>query len=547
MYVNSIKQNGAALLIMMLVLMLTASTFMMARFDSRNIEIERDKKTAAALAEAKQALIALAVNRNDLPGLMPYPDRNNDGNYDGKSDCFATNVKFSTRFSLGQLPLFENDPNCINNKITLRNGIEIDLRDGNGDRLWYEVSENLLYDYSKSKNETPPLIINPNIIKSPPQPWLIVRDRNGNIISDRVAVVIISPQSPLSHQKRLGGISDPDQYLDKIVMADGTPYRNYEYRIDGINNKQSFIVGENSRNVGKFDSTYKNRIEEPYHFNDKLVYITIDELMEALEYRVLKTAKKSILDLSKNKKLPDAGSLFSNEIPSCIAGNKIGRLPINSDETKCICENPKKCSCDFSGLQYIKIVRKTGQFSQINSGLCNVENEKTCKCFGEGNCKSSSGFTNQVVCNSDGVCSTGLNNVEFIFFAKESFSVDPKPSGQCKISQSNNAMVICNGHGNFNIKTCGLTIDVPDWFLENKWHEFILYDSRNNLMTLGGKTFNGMLISAGQPLKFQKRPSSNIKDYLDTLINSDLDLIYEKSNRARSEVYNDQFLGIFQQ
>jgi hypothetical protein len=87
--------------------------------------IERDRITAAALAQARDALIGRAAADNTRPGSLPCPDVDNDGalimgiDYGGGGACTS---------NIGRLPWR-----------TL--GLP-DLRDGSGERLWYAVSNN---------------------------------------------------------------------------------------------------------------------------------------------------------------------------------------------------------------------------------------------------------------------------------------------------------------------------------------------------------------------------------------------------------------------
>ena len=81
------KQTGATLILMAFIIALAATVYLLKAYDPAQLRLEQDKKTYLALNEAKQALIAWAVSNSINPGQMPFPDRNADGNYDGRSDC----------------------------------------------------------------------------------------------------------------------------------------------------------------------------------------------------------------------------------------------------------------------------------------------------------------------------------------------------------------------------------------------------------------------------------------------------------------------------
>jgi hypothetical protein len=116
------NQRGAAALIFLIILALAGVYLLAGALQSSNPRIERDKITAAALAQAKAALIGRAATDGNRPGSMPCPDTNNDGS----AELFA-GVNCPTY--IGRLPWR-----------TL--GLP-DLRDGWGEHLWYALSSNL--------------------------------------------------------------------------------------------------------------------------------------------------------------------------------------------------------------------------------------------------------------------------------------------------------------------------------------------------------------------------------------------------------------------
>jgi hypothetical protein len=210
---------------MMLVLMLTASTFMMARFDSRSIEVERNIKTADALMEAKKALIAFAQNQYlnsgnctsqsncPRPGDLPCPDLNNDG--ESESSCGNAAGTSGQVKRVGRFPWK-----------TLGVG---DLRDGYNERLWYAVSNNY-------KNNTRKLPLNIHTFGT-----ISLRDVSGKIIFDGsndtgLVALLISAGPPIKSQKReLADQFDVTNYLDESLVESNTSF------VDGTQN--GFISG----------------------------------------------------------------------------------------------------------------------------------------------------------------------------------------------------------------------------------------------------------------------------------------------------------------
>ncbi len=109
----------------MLVLLLigvAVSTVLFSYVKSSAQTIDRDKSTAAALAQAKDALIGRAATDNNRPGSLPCPDTNNDGS----AELFVGN----------------NCPSYIGRLPWRTLGLP-DLRDSSGERLWYALSSTL--------------------------------------------------------------------------------------------------------------------------------------------------------------------------------------------------------------------------------------------------------------------------------------------------------------------------------------------------------------------------------------------------------------------
>ncbi len=124
---NNQRQRGAAILILVLILMLGLITLFTFRMDRRGPELEADRKTALALAQAKEALLGRAASHTSggapRPGILPCPDTHARGSFnEGVADSSCnTNA-------LGRLPWRTLDLP--------------DLGDGAYGRLWYKLSIN---------------------------------------------------------------------------------------------------------------------------------------------------------------------------------------------------------------------------------------------------------------------------------------------------------------------------------------------------------------------------------------------------------------------
>ena len=334
---SRLSQRGAALIFIAFILGLGAAVYVLNTSNLDLLKAKQDAKTYQALEDAKVALISWAVSHKYTPGQMPWPDRKetSNPNYDGSSDCVATS--FQPSYLLGQLPSLPTTSPCLdpNTGSVAYSGLSTypslgqEFRDAQGNRLWYAVSRNLVHDYEHAEDP----IINPGMINAPHSvtpylrqsgtqsyPWLQVFDRNGNLVSDRVAAVLIAPGEPIGGQDR-SGVADPDQYLDGFSIG-AANYKNSDYAL--VN--EDFIIGEDSRKVSANDPTFL----QPYNFNDKLVYITIDELMAALEKRVGEQTRASLKSYQDaNGYYPYAAKLGTTVMYSGNQNLLSGFLPVN--------------------------------------------------------------------------------------------------------------------------------------------------------------------------------------------------------------------------
>lgn len=116
-------QRGQMLIAILLMIGLGVAALVFAFANPAAIKIETDKKTAAALAQARDALIGYAAGLNysssERPGNLPCPASDVDGLIESSS-CSSLPSR------IGRLPW---------KKLGLP-----DLRDGYGERLWYAVS-----------------------------------------------------------------------------------------------------------------------------------------------------------------------------------------------------------------------------------------------------------------------------------------------------------------------------------------------------------------------------------------------------------------------
>jgi hypothetical protein len=213
------KQKGIALIIFALILALAATAFLVSQLDGSGVKIERDKKTATALAEAKVALIGWAAKQSTLTqlGQLPCPE---DIALIG-SATEGTAKSACTLPAIGRLPWR-----------SLGLG---DLKDGNGDQLWYAISPG--FRSTTINSDTPA--------------QLTVDGVAGSAVA-----IVFSPGSPLGQTRPIPTNTIPPDVTQYLELSNN----------DGDN---TFVT------VGPVAG-----------FNDKLLTISHDELFYAVERRV---------------------------------------------------------------------------------------------------------------------------------------------------------------------------------------------------------------------------------------------------------------------
>jgi hypothetical protein len=551
------KQKGAVLILMAFIIGLGVLVFLLNSFDPKKMRLGQDKKTYQTLNEAKRALIAWSVGHIYAPGQMPWPDRHLDPLiYDGSSDCVTTVFQYS--YLLGQLPSQPDTSPCLDPNTGLNvypalstyPSLGQDFRDAQGNRLWYAVSRNLVRDHQTSTNP----LINPNITNTPAYAWLQVLDRNGNLVSDRVAAVILAPGDALDGQNRVGA-ADANQFLDRFQIG-AAVFNNRGYATPD----EDFIMGDDSRSVSATDPTFV----QPYIFNDKLVYITIDELMAALEKRVGEQVRSSLKTYQDTNGYYPYAAHLGTSLSYVSDGNlQRGFLPIfqNCSYSAASATN-RAFSCTqpifdavTSGITEVRFYLPSGTFTSSTGSCTRQSSNSRCYCTGVGSCSAPTLIfsCNAVSCTAAGTGATGDIRIRD---GKLTFTnggcVINTPIAQngfgCPISNTNTSRVTCNStNGTATSYSNGdVTLDsfLPAWFKVNQWQNYFYYQMTrpaNLSITVGTKPAEAAVISVGRLIGGQIRPSCNASNnYLDSVENSNGDTIYDATFTQRNPNYNDQ-------
>ena len=222
----------------MLLIVIGSSFLLIKRYNSNIERFKSIGNSTQNLKIAKEALIGYAatypdnVNSEVGPGYLLCPDTNNDG-------VAETNCSLNGETTIGRLPW---------------KTLELeDLYDSSGQTLWYALSENYRYGANK---QIP--------LNSETEGQLSVDS------TDDIVAVIFAPGIPVLNQDR---------------VADPLSVSNYLEGDNATNKDNSFVT-----NLG---SSYSQRLDGIYDsngnlvFNDKLIFITRQELMQAVEKRVL--------------------------------------------------------------------------------------------------------------------------------------------------------------------------------------------------------------------------------------------------------------------
>lgn len=243
------RQRGAALLILALIIGFVTAALLFNRFSVRNLELAREARTTAALAEAKAALLGFAVSfeagNTGRYAFLPCTETDltfkNEGSPRG--NCGETHVN-----SIGRLPWrgLKSPP----------------LRDGEKECLWYAVSGSY-----KNSGSSAPKMLNAD---SPGQFEIVTQDGTllaGSTPENRAVAVIFSPGGVTGTQNRAplqGTDSCPGNYSAA----------NYLETLNGMNNAS---VNPNPDRIDRFILANQTGT-----FNDKLVFITQDEVFGKL-------------------------------------------------------------------------------------------------------------------------------------------------------------------------------------------------------------------------------------------------------------------------
>lgn len=309
-----------ALLASMILVLLIGISALVAFSRGTDSEATKQRRTDEALAQAKAALIGYAIGRplettepQRRLGELPCPDLDGDGDADIACDSEASR--------LGRLPWK-----------TL--GLP-DLRDGDGERLWYAVS----HTYKMNPRTTCSLPEDAGCLNSDAAGSITVRDAQGNVTHSAVpsatladpanfrgaVAIVIAPGATLVRQdgtaqvRDATGSSQAINYLDNAFGEDNVNFTDYA--------TNGFIAGP-----------VRNAASGEVIANDRIAIVTHEELIPVLEKRVVQEVANCLdaYAAANLNRYPWAADLTESAINHNYAdstGRLTGRIPQTLNNT----------------------------------------------------------------------------------------------------------------------------------------------------------------------------------------------------------------------
>lgn len=292
---SRLSKRGAGLILVFMSMLGIMSSGLLIQHEVayfKGLQKEREQRGRQAVRRAREALLSYMLLRAESnleiangttastkPRwlMLPCPDNIGDQNLDGTQEgsCRALPpsgvnlvndiLKGGSRF--GRLPWRTRNINAVSH--SLNDGINADVHDMNGSRLWYALSRNMA-----PAQDDVNIPLNLHRLMTHDKEWLTVVNQDGNIISDQVAAVILAPGPAMTPRppesaletaddldyngdvRAAGGRLAPERYFESYRAPDGNRFSNYNK--DGV-----FIKAPEDETQG---------------FNDTVDYIALEEL-----------------------------------------------------------------------------------------------------------------------------------------------------------------------------------------------------------------------------------------------------------------------------
>lgn len=344
-------QRGVVLLLILAVIGLASTIVLLLFSDKAEILTAKNERISASIyktltdKQMKTALISWATmpfgsylgQSSATIGQLPYPDVAASGietptNYNGDPNVGCLSTSGTTLVTSG------SNMRCLGRLPWRALGLPVTTPsepDSTGIMPWYAVSANLMNGSCAS------LLLNPSLLNLTypgtsscnssqlPYPWLTVRDARGNVLSNRVAVVIIMPGPAIGNQVRpTSPLAGASAYLDSVTVKPGctAPCVPGTYNNASLNPGNDFIQGLDGSQVAANDPNFA----QPYYFNDRVIYITIDDLMAAVEKRAAMEARAKLLEFYRVNQFFPYAALLGDASSACL--RNIGATSVHAHD-----------------------------------------------------------------------------------------------------------------------------------------------------------------------------------------------------------------------
>lgn len=252
------KQQGAALLIMLVLLVVGIAAVLINSLTTVGTNNARQEKTASALAQAKDALIGDTVSQPSVTsvGYMRLPDLG---------------------FGIGPVPLEGSSaPNFSGNnadysvigKVPWKTLAISPSRGGQGECPWYIVSGRF------KNNPKTNSAFNWDTLGQ-----IDVIDGNGSVIASNIAALLVAPGHPIDGQNR--ALSDP-AYTQCGGNYDARNYLDSYNSSDTVSGEANYFTGSTNNRVALNTSNKRFVMTNNNHYNDQLLFITTDDIFRPI-------------------------------------------------------------------------------------------------------------------------------------------------------------------------------------------------------------------------------------------------------------------------
>ena len=314
------KQQGLALLVLVILIVLAASSYFISDLSINQVKTEQENKTRLALKKAKNALIAYAVTHADRPGdagemgFLPCPDTSNAGT-EGNQD---PNCGAQRTASVGYFPWKTLDLPV--------------LADDSGACLMYAVSGTYKLNFPS------------DMLNEDSNGMFQVVNASGTVLEggvaqDRVVAIVFAPGNVLDGQSRTFAVGS----------ACGMDYDSETAFLDGDGAVDNGALSVLVDTIDQFIHATTVSDEEAIPYNDRFVTITREEIWSVIQKRSDFTNKMTNLTEALALCLAEYNDVGNNRVPwpapfaladyrvdgnySDVANTYAGRVPFIVDDS----------------------------------------------------------------------------------------------------------------------------------------------------------------------------------------------------------------------